>query len=112
LWLRAGDVGALVYPPLDHYSRYMSPMKVFEYMAAGIAILATELPSLTHLLRHGENSWVVPAGDVASMARGITTLLEDPTLRTRLASQGRQDVAQSDWLNRVNTLLAAVTERS
>jgi glycosyltransferase involved in cell wall biosynthesis len=112
LWLRAADVGALVYPSFDHFNRYMSPLKVFEYMAAGLPILATDLPSLAHVLQHRRNAWLIQPGDVEGMADGITALLGDPALRTQLADTGRHDVAQSDWLNRANTLLRAATQRS
>ena len=53
-WLAAVDVGAMPYPATEHYATAMSPLKLFEYMAAGLPIVATDLPALREVLHDGD----------------------------------------------------------
>jgi glycosyltransferase involved in cell wall biosynthesis len=83
-------------------------MKLFEYMAAGAPIVASDLPALREVLRHGENAWFVAPGDVEALAEGIATLLCDPPLAARLAAQARQDVEAYTWETRARWIFQAV----
>lgn len=49
--LASFDVGALLYPPQGYFIEKMSPMKAIEYQAAGLPILATDLPSIRTVLK-------------------------------------------------------------
>lgn len=68
------------------------PLKVFEAMRQGKAILATEVGGLTEVLTHNENAWIVGPGCPAELAAGMRTLLEDAGLRQRLGRQSQMDV--------------------
>jgi glycosyltransferase involved in cell wall biosynthesis len=107
-WIRAFDVALAPFPWADHYAYFMSPLKLFEYMAAGVPILATDLPSIREVLRHGENAWLVPPGDPKALAEGIRHLLENPDLAERLAQQARKDVRQYTWKRRAAVILRHV----
>ena len=104
-WIRAADVAVMPFPASDHSARYMSPMKVFEYMAAGAPIVATDLPAVGDVLEHDVNAWLVPPGDVDALARGIGELLLDTDVAARLAAQARRDVEPFDWTTRARRLL-------
>jgi glycosyltransferase involved in cell wall biosynthesis len=104
-WIRAADVAVMPFPATQHSERYMSPMKVFEYMAAGSPIVATDLAALRDVLEHDANAWLVPPGDVDALARGITEILLDADLGRRLAVRARQDVEPFDWTTRARRLL-------
>jgi len=52
LWLTALDVAVMPFPETEHYKYYMSPLKLFEYMAAGVPIVASDLPSIREILQH------------------------------------------------------------
>jgi glycosyltransferase involved in cell wall biosynthesis len=77
-------------------------------MAAGVPILATDLPSIREVLRHGENAWLVPPGDPKALTEGIQHLLENPDLAERLARQARKDVRQYTWKRRAAVILRHV----
>src|SRR3546814_2148470 len=46
--------------------RWTSPLKLFEYMAHGLPIIASDLPNIREVLRHGETGLLVPSGDLDS----------------------------------------------
>lgn len=73
---------------------WMSPLKMFEYMAQGKAIIASDLPVLREVLRHGENALLCDPDDPAAWAEALTGLAGQ---RQRLAELG--ECAQSDFLN-------------
>jgi glycosyltransferase involved in cell wall biosynthesis len=73
-------------------SRWMSPMKMLEYMAAGRAIVASDLPVLGEVLHHDRNALMVPAEDIDTWVETLRSLDRDPALRRRLGTQ-----AQDDW---------------
>jgi glycosyltransferase involved in cell wall biosynthesis len=78
-------------------SRYTSPLKVFEAMAVGVPLVASDLPSLRELLTHGVDAWLVAPDDAHALATGITRVLSDDALRARiagtLAARGARDTA-------------------
>ncbi|MDQ3363880.1 MAG: glycosyltransferase family 4 protein [Myxococcota bacterium] len=73
-------------------SKYCSPMKMFEYMASGVAMVSSDLPVLQEVLRDDHNALIAPAGDVRAWQRAIDRLVCDDALRSRIAQQARTDV--------------------
>ena len=69
----------------DTDSRFTSPIKLFEYMAAGCALVVSDLPSLREVLGQDDAVWTAP-GDAASLASAIRALAEDPERARRLAA--------------------------
>ena len=63
---------------------------VLEYLAAGCAVVATDLPALRELIRSGIEGVLVPPGDPGRLAGAIARLLDDDVLRARLAAAGRR----------------------
>jgi glycosyltransferase involved in cell wall biosynthesis len=74
-------------------------------MAAGVPIVATALPSLQEILRHGDNAWLVESNDAKALMEGIRTVLHDATLSSRVAQQARQDVNSFSWSTRASAIL-------
>lgn len=109
LWIRAFDVAVAAFPWTEHYAYFMSPLKIFEYMAAGVPILATDLPSLREVLRHGQNAWLVAPGDPGELSEGMARLLSDRELAGKLAAQAQADAARYTWRQRAARILAGVS---
>jgi glycosyltransferase involved in cell wall biosynthesis len=64
------------------------PLKVFDYLAAGRPIVATDIP--THRTVLAEDRAVLVAGESGALAAGILSLLEDPAYAARLAHAGQR----------------------
>jgi phosphatidylinositol alpha-mannosyltransferase len=79
---------------------------VLEGMAAGVPVVASEIPGYAALLPPSAGR-LVPPGDDAALAGALTELLSDPELRARLGEQGRREAARYDWA-RVGEEIAAV----
>lgn len=105
LWLAAADVLVLPNSAQDPISReYTSPLKLFEYMAAGRPIVASDLPSLREVLTHSRNAWLVHPDDPAALAAALRTVRDDAALGSRLAARARADVAAYTWEGRARRL--------
>lgn len=104
-WVRACDVVTIPWPWTEFSAYFTSPLKLFEYMAAGVPIVATDLPSLREILRHGENAWLVEPGVSEALAEGIHRILCDRGLGGKIAKHAWQDVQQYSWERRAATIL-------
>jgi glycosyltransferase involved in cell wall biosynthesis len=71
-----------------------TPLKLFEYMAAGKAIVATAQNQGAEVIQHGHNGLLVEAGDVNRFSEAILTLLNDPVERVRLGRNARQQALE------------------
>jgi glycosyltransferase involved in cell wall biosynthesis len=75
-----------------------TPLKLFEYMAAGKPIVATALNQAAEVIQDGHNGLLVEAGDIQRFAEAILTLLNDPVERVRLGQNARlQAIEQYSW---------------
>jgi glycosyltransferase involved in cell wall biosynthesis len=92
-------------------TRFTSPLKLFEYLAAGRAIVASDLPALREVLRDGENAILVKAGDAQALADGLTRLAADRRLGEWLARAAFGDAETYGWDRRA-ARLEAVLERA
>jgi glycosyltransferase involved in cell wall biosynthesis len=109
LYQAAADVLALPNTAQEAISReHTSPLKLFEYMAAGRPIVASDLPSLREVLRHGENGWLVPPDEPTALAQGIRHVLADAGLAMRLAAAAREEVQSYTWDRRAGGILEFV----
>ncbi|MBU6411079.1 MAG: glycosyltransferase family 4 protein [Verrucomicrobiota bacterium] len=89
-WLASSDVAVAPYPRLANF--YFSPLKVYEYMAAARAVVASRLGQLGNLIESGVNGLLVPPGDAAALAAALDQLRTDPGLRRRLGQAARATV--------------------
>ena len=75
-----------------------TPLKLFEYMAAGKAIVATALNEAAEVIQDGHNGLLVEAGDVNGFSEAMLTLLNHPKERDRLGQNARQQaIEQYSW---------------
>jgi glycosyltransferase involved in cell wall biosynthesis len=106
LWMRACDVLVLPSPADELFAFANSPMKLFEYMAAGVPILATSLPSIEEILTHRVNAWLVPPGDPSALANGLRHLLGPDSPGRRLAAAAAIEVKRHTWDARAAEVLS------
>ena len=110
-FLAAFDVVLAPYQPAvvvsggAEVARWMSPLKVFEYMAMSRAIVASDLPVLRESLVDEQSALLVGAGDVEAWCAAIDRL-RDPSLRTKLGAGARcAFVAAHTWPQRAASIL-------
>ena len=105
LYLAAGDLA--VVPNRSEpaiAARYTSPLKVFEAMAAGIALVVSDLPALRDILGHDEALFVTPDRP-ESLAAGIRRLVDDSALRDRLGRALAARAGEATWDARARRIL-------
>lgn len=88
-------------------SRYLSPMKVFEYMACGKPILSSNLPVLQEVL-NAHNAILLPPGETESWAQALEALKRDPGRGKDLGEQARTDVHEYTWEKRAGVILGGL----
>ncbi|MCC6260066.1 MAG: glycosyltransferase [Anaerolineales bacterium] len=92
----------------------INPMKMFEYMASGRAIVCADLPAIREVLNAG-NCVFVNAGNwelvIGDWKVEIERLLADESLRMKLGEQAKKDVAKFSWLKREEAILNMVKVR-
>lgn len=109
LWIKVIDLAVAPYPAAPHYLHFMSPLKLFEYMAAGVPIIASDLPSLREVLKHRENAWLVDPEDSEMLLNAIVAILGNAELARRLSAKAQQDVKHFAWENRAQRILDNLT---
>lgn len=101
------DVAVAPYPPLEDF--YFSPLKIYEYLAAGLPVVASDVGSIPGLLVPPDEAQlgvVYPAGSVHQMAAAVSRLRQDPTTRVRLSAEGRRAmVERHDWRHVLDRVL-------
>ncbi len=77
---------------------YASPLKLFEYMAAGCAIIAPDQPNIREVLTHNQSALLVDPADKQALWRAVRQLAADPALRDRLGRAARSAVLSRPYL--------------
>jgi glycosyltransferase involved in cell wall biosynthesis len=108
--LRSMDVAVAPYPALERF--YFSPLKVYEYMAAGLPVVASRIGQLTELIRDGESGLLCAPGDALDLTVALARLRGDTTLRERLGRAGRDQVIRSHTWDAVAARVLALAEDS
>lgn len=103
-YLKAFDVLAMPFPNTKHYAFYMSPLKLFEYMASGRPIVASGLPSVREIL-NDQNSILVKPDDPRALEEGIGRILNNNALGDELARKAQQDVKNYTWQKRAQKII-------
>jgi glycosyltransferase involved in cell wall biosynthesis len=91
--MAAADLAVVPYPKLDE-EIWLSPLKLFEYMASGVAIIASKVGQLTDVIQDSINGLFVPAGDASALSSALEKLMDDQHLRRRLSQQAREDAVE------------------
>jgi len=102
--LRETDVLVLPNPASAMSRAFISPLKLFEYMAAGRPIVASDLPSIREVLTHERNALLVAPGNPPALTAAIRRLKDDRALGARLATQALEDVSEYTWAKRAERL--------
>jgi glycosyltransferase involved in cell wall biosynthesis len=94
-YLRRMDVAVAPYPALDPF--YFSPLKVFEYMACGRAVVASRIGQIPEFVRHGETGLLFEPGNTQQLATQLAAVLTDGNLRHALGSRAENSMQSHTW---------------
>jgi glycosyltransferase involved in cell wall biosynthesis len=81
---------------------YASPLKLFEYMAAGCAIVAPDQPNIREIVEHEKSALLFDPAKEGTMWQAIARLAADPPLRVRLGETARAEILRRDFTWRGN----------
>ncbi len=97
---------------LPAINAYASPLKLHEYMAAGLPTVAPRQENLLEVLAHRENALLFAPGDGEGLAAAVRELCADAELREELGEAARRTIVERDltWRGNVRRIVAAVEE--
>jgi glycosyltransferase involved in cell wall biosynthesis len=110
-YLYAADVLVMPYPTGVTTVDFMSPMKMFDYMAASRPIVATDLPTIREVLGDGHNAILVRPDNSEALTRGIKIALENVSLAKKISEQAHKDVQNNAWDKRAERVLRFIEDR-
>lgn len=85
-------------------SKWMSPLKIFEYMSSGKAILCSDIPVLREVLEHDVTALLVPPDDFCAWRDSLSKLLCDASLRERLGKAAKTEAKKYTWTSRADAI--------
>jgi glycosyltransferase involved in cell wall biosynthesis len=103
-WLYASDVLVMPYTRGTQSAEFMSPMKMFEYMAAGRPIVAPRYESTCEVLEHERNALLIPECSTRQLLQAIDRALNDRRAPD-WAQQAKTDVCKYAWQDRAARIL-------
>ncbi|HKA58327.1 MAG TPA: glycosyltransferase family 4 protein [Gemmatimonadales bacterium] len=100
------SMDAAVAPYPDAKGFYFSPLKVYEYLASGRAVVASRVGQVAAMIEHEVNGLLCPPGDAAALAAALERLHGDPPLRARLGQAARASALEhQSWEARAATIM-------
>lgn len=107
--LASVDIAVAPYPRMDDF--YFSPLKLFEYMAAGVGIIASSSGQVADVIEHDRTGLLVEPGSPEALLDALSRLVEDRALCRRLGSAARKAAAdRHGWDSVVGRVLALAAE--
>jgi len=105
LYLKAFDIVVAPFPDFEHYRFFMSPLKIFEYMASGVPMIVSDLPSLREVLSERTAAFIPPA-DASALAKKVLELRAHPEAAQTMAEAAKEDArARFSWSARARAIL-------
>jgi glycosyltransferase involved in cell wall biosynthesis len=93
----------------EDITHWTSPLKLYEYLAAGRPIVSTAVPAVRGVLAHGDNALLAQPEDAASLWEMIARALAEPELARALARNARRTAADCTWLARARAILELIS---
>lgn len=105
LYLKAADVLLMPYTRDTPTYKWMSPLKLFEYMAAGRPIIATDLKSIKEKIEHMETGILVKEKSDEEIANAIRLIFGDKALADKLSQNAEKEAEKHTWKKRTEVIL-------
>lgn len=102
-YLKACDVLIAPFPNTEHFAQYMSPLKLFEYMASAKPIVVSNLPTIREILGEEDAVFVQP-GKPNSLSEGIRAVMDNQELAKKIAHNSFVKVQNYSWWARTQSI--------
>lgn len=89
------DVATAPYPASEDH--YFSPLKLYEYLAMGRPVLASDIGQTAELLTGSQAAILLPPGDAMALAKTLHALCDDPQRRAAMSAAAAAEGARHDW---------------
>ena len=107
--LAACDILAMPFPDLPHYRRFMSPLKMFEYMASGKPIVTSDLPTVRDVLSE-ETAFFCEPGNYESLLKCLKQIESHPEEAHKRAARALEVVKDHTWEARMAGILRQISQ--
>ena len=104
IFQKACDVLLMPFPKTTHYELYMSPLKLFEYMAGQRPIITSDLPSVREIISDEQAVFYKP-DDINSLIKAIKYCVDNPKETANKAQSAYELVKQYTWEKRANNIV-------
>ncbi|WP_181272697.1 glycosyltransferase family 4 protein [Brevibacterium oceani] len=105
--LREFDIAVAPYPAGENY---FSPLKIYEYLAAGLPVVASRVGSIPTVLADSGAGILTDPTDTDDLTSALQRLIDDVDLRTEMGARARAEaLARHSWTRRCREILAPVT---
>ena len=101
-------VGVIPLPDNVTTRTFTCPLKLFEYMAAGVPIVASRLPTIEEIVSDNKEALLYTCGDERDLAEKINMLLGDPALAEKLSRGARSAAGGYSWQKRAEKIRAFI----
>ncbi len=104
-YVAAGDMAVI-----PAHTGYSNPMKMYEYMALGKAVVAPRQQTITEVVSHNRNAYLFEPENDQALATALQTVIDDGALRTRLGREAGRVAANYTWEKRAESLQQALEQ--
>ena len=93
----------------ERSAKYTTPIKLFEYMASNVPIVASKVNSFEGYLQNGKNALLCEPDDARSLSDAVNTVLDNDVLAKHIAAQAAAEAKKYDWSMRAQSILMFIT---
>jgi len=108
-YIAAMDIVLAPYPELKF--GYYSPVKLYEYLSSGKAVVSSRMGQISEVIKDGVNGFLYQPNDISRLYRKVSELIENPELIRRVGQQARKDVLENYTWKRRGEQLSALCEQ-
>lgn len=109
-WLSLAHVGVAPYPEMESF--YFCPLKIIEYLAAGLPVVASAIGDAARLVSHQRTGLLVPPGDSAGLARALAALGDNTSKRLRMGERAQQRARRRHGWERAAVSIERIIHRT
>lgn len=109
-YLRGADIGFIAYAGSGQHGPYGSALKLYEYLAMGLPVLAARIPETERIVREGETGFLFEPGDSLGLRHALLRAMQRRDELIAMGNSGRGLVEAHSWSSRVEAMVAEVRQ--